>query len=289
VAASRRIRPVETSRSGFDARVEPAPPAVDLAELIDGECRSSGLTAAVDDLSMTLHRRLGPLLLRPDPVDGDMGRVSHLLRPRRAHPRRRPAQFTEPGTPSQPRHDRVHRHDAGRFGRKTVVSGGYGTVSQPTAASSPASSRFGAVTWRARSAPPAFFLTGRNRRRTRHQPRPGVPRRPVQVRLVPVHRRNRHGITPAVGPDGPSCSSTRTPSPSSRASLVRRGISFNATPRGRRSRWSQSRSATVSAGAGGQRLGSPGCVPRPQFALGSIELASSAGSPQGGLSGSRRN
>ena len=158
LAIQRGFGPVYVEQVGFDAKVEQRQ-LRSVSLLIDGRVSIFGLTASVDDLSLTYVLATGPVY---DPaswaadvagfaISSDLGGLVLVGGLRR---------FTSPGRPGQP--DTVQYIGAllARFGVYGLsVSGGYGVGLAPDGAQFASFFAFGAVNGPI-GGPPAFFVTG---------------------------------------------------------------------------------------------------------------------------------
>ncbi len=173
VVVQRQLGPLYLEQVGFDAaEVDGRVSHVTL--LFDGRVEIFGLTAAVDQLSLTW---LGRRPLRRTALGGRPPGPGRLRRPVRDLPGRRDAQ-------DHRRRRRVLRRDAAgqvRHLRALGLRRLHRRRRQPVVLRL----RRGQRTHRR----PARVLRHRARRRARDQPPAGDPRRPEPVRLLPLHRR----------------------------------------------------------------------------------------------------
>ena len=231
--------------------------------LLDGRVSLFGLTAAVDDLSLTYVVASDASLFDPSAVGRRSGRPRRRCRPGRRHARRRTAQVR------LRRQRRVRRHAARALRRLRALR--LRRLRQ-RGGERPALLRFfafGAVNGPDRR--PAGLLPHRHRRRPRHQPRPDLPDRPVALRRVPVHQGARPGRPTRPRPDGGAGPPARLLPDEARRLLVRRRHQLHQLRARRRHR----RGLGVDRRRPRDRLLGLArmALPRPQVALVSIELA----------------
>ena len=120
LAIQKGFGPVYIEQVGFDAKVEQRH-LKSISLLLDGRVSIFGLTAAVDDLSLTFVVASNASVFDPTPLGGRPRRLRDQLRPRRHHARRRPAQVHRAGAPGPARHRPVHRHAARPLRRVRAV------------------------------------------------------------------------------------------------------------------------------------------------------------------------
>ena len=201
--------------------------------LFDGRVAIFGLTAAVDQLSLTW---LGGDVLRPQQLGGRPHGARRLGRPGRDLAGRRHAQDRRPPTATRSSYVGML---LGRFGIYGLsVFGGYTDDD-----GNPSFFVFGAHQRADRRA--AGVLRHRHRRRAGHQPAAGHPRRPARFHEFPFIQALDPAATPPADPMAELRDAQRLLPAAARHLLVRRPASASpASPSSTASRWSRCPSAT---------------------------------------------